>query len=92
MKKSNLGARGLSAMALSCALMLLNPACHKKVPPAPPAAPAATPAPAPAATPPLPAKPTINSLTAEPGSIQRGESSTLRWSQAQAGDSPDTGG
>jgi len=83
MKLSNLGARGLSAVALSCALILLSPACHKKVPPALPAPPTAAPAPAPAPTPP-PAKPTINSFTAEPSSIQRSESATLRWSVSNA--------
>jgi peptidoglycan-associated lipoprotein len=83
MKLFNLGARGLSAVTLSCLLILLSPACHKKVPPATPAPPTATPAPAPTPTPP-PAKPTISSFAAEPSSIQRGESTTLRWSVSNA--------
>jgi peptidoglycan-associated lipoprotein len=87
MRPSKSGTRKMSAMALSCTLLLLISACHKKVPvavapPPPPAAPAPTPAP----PPPTPAKPSINSFTAEPGSIQRGQSATLRWSVSNATD------
>jgi len=62
-------------LALSLALFVAG--CKKKAPPAPPPPPP-TPAPAPAPT--TPAAPVVNQFTAEPSNIQRGESSTLRWS------------
>ena len=65
----------VSAMALAFALV--GAGCKKKVPPPPPPPP---PAPTTAApTPPPPAAPQITQFTAEPASIQRGQSSTLRW-------------
>lgn len=64
--------------------LLFGPACHKKVPVAPPPAPAPTPAAAVPAAPPAPAKPGINSFTADPQRIERGQQSTLRWNVSNA--------
>ena len=62
---------------MALALAMFAAGCKKKVPaPAPPpsaAAGASKPAPPP------PAAPTVAQFTAEPTSIQRGQSSTLRW-------------
>ena len=67
----------ITLICLSILLLALSgTACKKKVPPPPPPTPAAPP-PAP---PPPPAKPSITSFTAEPSSIERGQSATLRWS------------
>ncbi len=57
-------------------LSLFVAGCKKKAPPPPPPPP---PAPAPAPAPPKPVAPTISQFTAEPTTIQRGQSSTLRW-------------
>jgi peptidoglycan-associated lipoprotein len=64
------------------ALVLFAVGCKKKVPPPPP------PPPPPAVTvaPPPPAAPVISSFTAEPSTIQPGQSSTLRWSTSNATD------
>ena len=68
--------RKVSAAVLGVSLVLFAAGCKKKVPPpAPPPPPA--PAPAPAPTP--PAAPTVASFSAEPTTIQPGQSSTLRW-------------
>src|SRR5437016_2491144 len=68
--------RKLSVIGLALSLALFAAGCKKKV--APPA-----PAPPPAAVvtppPPAPVAPVIAQFAAEPGSIQRGQSSTLRW-------------
>ncbi len=56
-------------------LVLITGACKKKVPPPPPPPP----------PPPAAAAPVV-SLTAQPASIQRGESSTLRWTSQNATD------
>ncbi len=72
-KVSTFGKAG--GIVLLAAILTIAPGCHKKAPaPPPPPAPAAT-----APTSP-PAKPAINSFTAEPSRIQRGQTSTLRWS------------
>jgi peptidoglycan-associated lipoprotein len=69
------------------ALMVLTAAsgCKKKVPPPPP------PPPPPVtrndtAPPPSSGKPTINSFSAEPSRIEKGQASTLRWSISNATD------
>lgn len=65
-----------SALTLALLLSLTGAGCKKKVaatPPPPPPAPTKTEAP-PAA------KPTISSFEAEPRTIERGQSATLRWS------------
>ncbi len=63
-------------------LLLVASGCKKKVavaPPPPPAPKVEAPPP-----PPKPQPPRIDSFTAEPGSIERGQSSTLRWAVANA--------
>jgi peptidoglycan-associated lipoprotein len=56
--------------------------CKKKPPPPPPPAPVAKEEPPP--PPPPPKAPTITQFTAEPSSIERGQSATLRWSVSDA--------
>lgn len=77
-----LEASRIGAVALVLALALVAPGCKKKVPPPPP--PPAEAAPAPTA--PSVLKPAINSFTAEPSTIERGQSSTLSWSISNATD------
>ena len=67
--------RKLTVMALTLTLAVFAASCKKKVPPPPPPPPVVTPPP----PPPPPAAPTVAQFTAEPASIQRGQSSTLRW-------------
>ncbi len=64
---------------LGLSLVLFVAGCKKKAPPPPPPPP---PAPAPAPAPP-PKTPTVT-MTAEPSSIERGQSATLRWSSTDA--------
>jgi peptidoglycan-associated lipoprotein len=80
-ESSRLHASKLGAVSL-VALLLFAAGCAKKVPPPPP-----PPPPAPTATaPPPPAAPVINSFTAEPSTIEPGQSSTLHWSISNATD------
>ena len=65
---------GLVLFAIGCG--------GKKPPPPPPPPPAATPI----APPPTAAAPVINSFTAEPSTVEAGQSSTLRWSITGATD------
>lgn len=67
------------------ALLTAASGCKKKVPPPPPPPPPAT---MPRETPPPPAstKPTINSFSAEPTRIEKGQAATLRWSISNATD------
>jgi peptidoglycan-associated lipoprotein len=68
--------RKFFVVCLAVALTMFAAGCKKKVPaPAPPPPPAPTPT-APAPKPPAPS---ITAFSAEPTSIQRGQSSTLRW-------------
>ena len=69
--------RKITVICLAVSLGLFAEGCKKKVPapPPPPPPPAVTPAP----PPPAPKAPTVAQFTAEPTSIQRGQSSTLRW-------------
>ncbi|HEY1497770.1 MAG TPA: OmpA family protein, partial [Candidatus Solibacter sp.] len=69
--------RKLSTIGLALALAMFAVGCKKKVPKPPPPPPPAAPAPAP--EPPKPAAPTVAQFTAEPTTIQRGQTSTLRW-------------
>ncbi len=69
--------RKISAICLAVSLAMFAAGCKKKVPPPPPPpppAPVVTPAP-----PPPPAAPVVAQFSAEPSTIQRGQSSTLRW-------------
>ncbi len=68
--------RKISAAVLAVSLTMFAAGCKKKTPPPPPPPP---PAPAPAPAPPPAAAPVVSSFTAEPTSIQPGQSSTLRW-------------
>jgi len=72
-----LSKRKLSVIGMALSLALFAAGCKKKVPPPPPPPPPPTnetPPPPPAA-----AAPRVTQFTAEPASIQRGQSSTLRW-------------
>jgi peptidoglycan-associated lipoprotein len=68
--------RKFSIICLALALAMFAAGCKKKVP-----APATPPPPPPVvvAPPPPPAAPSVAQFTAEPTSIQRGQTSTLRW-------------
>jgi peptidoglycan-associated lipoprotein len=72
--------RQISSVLLSISLTVFAAGCKKKVAPPPPPPPAPKPAPAPP-----PAKPAIQ-FSAEPGTIERGQSATLRWSVSDATD------
>jgi peptidoglycan-associated lipoprotein len=72
--------RKISTIGICLMLALFAAGCKKKAPPPPPPPPPPT-APAPA---PPPAAPTITEFVAEPSSIERGQSSTLRWSVTDA--------
>ena len=69
--------RKITLICLAVSVALLADGCKKKVPapPPPPPPPAATPS----APPPAPKAPTVAQFSAEPSSIQRGQSATLRW-------------
>jgi peptidoglycan-associated lipoprotein len=68
--------RKITLIVLAAALAMFA-GCKKKVaPPPPPPPPVEQPKPAP---PPPPAAPAISQFSAEPSTIQRGQSSTLRW-------------
>jgi peptidoglycan-associated lipoprotein len=69
--------RKLTAIGLAITLAMFAAGCKKKVAPAAPAPPPAEAPPPP--PPPPPSAPTVSQFTAEPTSIQRGQSSTLRW-------------
>jgi peptidoglycan-associated lipoprotein len=71
--------RKIAAVLLSIFLVLFVAGCKKKTPPPPPPPP---PAPAPVAP---PAKPAVQ-FSAEPSTIERGQSATLRWSISDATD------
>jgi peptidoglycan-associated lipoprotein len=68
--------RKITVLCLAISLALFAEGCKKKVPAPPPPPP---PAPAPAPAPPAPKAPAVAQFTAEPSSIQRGQSATLRW-------------
>ncbi len=69
-------------LAFSILIALFAAGCHKKPPVAPPPAPAPT---APPAAP-APEKPAVLEFSAEPSSIERGQSAILRWSVSNATD------
>ena len=80
---SRLHASKAGMLVLLSALVLFAVGCAKKVPPPPPPPP---PAATPIAPPPPAAAPVINSFTAEPSTVEAGQSSTLRWSISGATD------
>jgi peptidoglycan-associated lipoprotein len=69
--------RKLSIICLAAIFVLFAAGCKKKAPAPPPPPPPPPPAVTP--PPPAPAAPRITQFTAEPDTIQRGQSSTLRW-------------
>jgi peptidoglycan-associated lipoprotein len=68
--------RNITIISIAFSLAMFGAACKKKVPPPPP-----PPAPPPVVkeTPAPPQAPVVAQFAAEPASIQRGQSSTLRW-------------
>ncbi len=80
--------RTLNAAVFAAMLLLATAGCKKKAPAPPPPPPpaAANVAPPPPPPPPRPQAARINSFTAEPQTIQRGQSATLSWSVANATD------
>jgi peptidoglycan-associated lipoprotein len=68
----------VTVIALAFTLAVFAGGCKKKVAPPTPTAPIVTPPPPPPAVA-TPAAPTVTQFTAEPTSIQRGQSATLRW-------------
>ena len=68
--------RKIGVIWITLSLAMFAAGCKKKAPPPPPPPPPVTPTPPP---PPPPSAPTVRQFTAEPTSIQRGQSSTLRW-------------
>jgi peptidoglycan-associated lipoprotein len=81
--------RTLSAAVFTAALLLTAAGCKKKAPappPPPPPPPAAKETPPPPPPPAKPPAPRIDAFSAEPSSIQRGQSATLTWSVANATD------
>lgn len=81
MSKQKFSTRTLSAILLSLSLFLFAAGCKKKAPAPPP-----PPPPPPVEKPKAPEPPVIGSFAAEPASIERGQSSTLRWSVSGATD------
>jgi peptidoglycan-associated lipoprotein len=73
----------IGAVTLALTLAIFAVSCKKKAPPPPPPPPPPTAPPSIAAP---SARPVISSFTAEPSSIDRGQSSTLRWSISGATD------
>jgi peptidoglycan-associated lipoprotein len=71
--------RKISVVLLSISLIIFAAGCKKKTPPPPP-----PPPPAPVAAP-APAKPSVQ-FSAEPSTIERGQSATLRWNVSDATD------
>jgi peptidoglycan-associated lipoprotein len=81
--------RTLGAAVFTAALLLAATGCKKKAPAPPPPPPPPTETKAPPPPPPPPPKPQpprIDAFSAEPSSIQRGQSATLSWSVANATD------
>jgi peptidoglycan-associated lipoprotein len=68
--------RNITIICIAFSLAMFGAACKKKVPPPPPPPVVQPPPPPP---PPPPQAPVIAQFAAEPASIQRGQSSTLRW-------------
>jgi len=68
--------RKIGVIWITLSLAMFAAGCKKKAPPPPPPPP---PPPVVTPTPPPPSAPTVAQFTAEPTSIQRGQSSTLRW-------------
>jgi len=75
-----LNKRKIRTIGICLTLAMFAAGCKKKAPPTPPPPPpVVTPTP-----PPPPAAPTITAFSAEPSSIERGQSSTLNWTVINA--------
>jgi len=72
--------RNWSIICIAIALVVVSSGCKKKAPPPPPPPPPVKETP----PPPPPAAPDIAEFSAEPSSIERGGSSTLKWSVSNA--------
>lgn len=70
--------RKIRLLVLAFSLLLVAAGCKKKAPPPPP------PPPPPPKEAPAPPGPSISTFVAEPSTIQRGQSSTLRWATSNA--------
>src|SRR5437763_15010988 len=66
----------ISAIRIGFSLLMFAGSCKKRVPPAPPPPPPAAVKPTP---PPAAKEPVVSQFSAEPSSIERGQSATLRW-------------
>src|SRR5260370_41129191 len=84
-ESKRLNASRTGAVLLMLALAVFRAGCGKKPPP-PPAPPPPMPRDGGTSTPSSVGKPVINSFTAEPSTIERGQSSTLSWSISNATD------
>jgi peptidoglycan-associated lipoprotein len=84
-ESKRLNASRIGAGLLMLALVMFVVGCGKKVPPPPPAPPP-TPGDGRGASSSSVDKPVINSFTAEPSTIERGQASTLSWSISNATD------
>lgn len=73
--------RTFGLVAVLCLIVFMALGCKKKVPVAPPPPPAAVKEVPP--PPPPPKAPAISQFTAEPSTIERGQSTTLRWSTSE---------
>ncbi len=71
------------ALLVALVLVVSASACKKKIAPPPPPPPATTVAPR---TTPTAQRPTIDSFTAEPSTIERGQAATLKWAISNATD------
>jgi peptidoglycan-associated lipoprotein len=76
-----LNKRKISTIGICLTLAMFAAGCKKKAPPPPPPPIPVKEQPAP---PPPPAAPSITAFTAEPSSIERGQSSTLNWNVTDA--------
>ena len=71
------------AVLIALMLVVFASGCKKKIPPPPPPPP---PTNTPARTTPTTQRPAINSFTAEPSTIEKGQAATLRWAISNATD------
>jgi peptidoglycan-associated lipoprotein len=75
-----LNKRRVTTIGICLTLAMFASGCKKKAPPPPPPPPPVVTTPAP----PPPAAPGVTSFSAEPSSIERGQSSTLNWTVSDA--------
>ena len=73
----------ICAALIALMMVVFASGCKKKIPPPPPPPPPTT---TPVRPPPTSQRPTINSFTAEPSRIEKGQAATLRWAISNATD------